>query len=186
MSLRMHPAEPPYETAMQAALDGVMRGRPPLLLFKVLARDPRLFRKFFSAGLLDRGHLRLRERELVICRTTALCGSEYEWGVHVQAFAGQAGLSEEQVRCLASGESPGGGWSAREALLLRLCESLHTTCSLDDGLWDELRQHFREEAVLELLLLAGYYRTVSYLTNALDLPPEPGAARFPRVEAACR
>ena len=36
-----------------------------------------------------------------------------------------------------------------------------------------------EEAVLELLLLAGFYRTVSYLTNALRLPLEPYAARFP-------
>lgn len=184
MSLRMHPAEPPYETAIQLALDGVMRGRPPLLLFKVLARDPRLFGKFFSAGLLDRGHLTVRERELVICRTTALCGSEYEWGVHIQAFGRRAGFNDAQVRSLASGESLGGGWSARELLLLRVCEALHATCSLDDGLWDGLRQHFREEAILELLLLAGYYRTVSYLTNALDLPPEPGAARFPRGEAA--
>jgi len=33
--------------------------------------------------------------------------------------------------------------------------------------------------MLELLLLAGFYRTVSYLTNALRLPPEAYAARFP-------
>ena len=33
--------------------------------------------------------------------------------------------------------------------------------------------------MLELLLLAGFYRTVSYLTNALRLPLEPYAARFP-------
>jgi alkylhydroperoxidase family enzyme len=43
----------------------------------------------------------------------------------------------------------------------------------------ELRATFSEEAILELLLLAGFYRTVSYLTNALRLPPEPFAARFP-------
>ena len=27
-------------------------------------------------------------------------------------------------------------------------------------------------------MLAGFYRTVSYLTNALHLPLEPDAARF--------
>jgi hypothetical protein len=32
--------------------------------------------------------------------------------------------------------------------------------------------------MLELLMLAGFYRTISYLTNALRLPLEPGAARF--------
>ena len=33
-------------------------------------------------------------------------------------------------------------------------------------------------AVVELLMLAGFYRTTSYLVNALALPLEPGAARF--------
>jgi hypothetical protein len=33
--------------------------------------------------------------------------------------------------------------------------------------------------MLELLLLAGFYRTVSYLTNSLRLPLETYAARFP-------
>jgi hypothetical protein len=28
-------------------------------------------------------------------------------------------------------------------------------------------------------LLCGFYRTVSYLANGLDLPLEDGAARFP-------
>ena len=34
--------------------------------------------------------------------------------------------------------------------------------------------------MLELILLAGFYRTVSYLTNSLALPPEAFAARFPQ------
>ena len=37
--------------------------------------------------------LSLRHRELLILRTTARCGAEYEWGVHVQVFAAKAGLS---------------------------------------------------------------------------------------------
>jgi hypothetical protein len=43
---------------------------------------------------------------------------------------------------------------------------------------------FSEEAMLELLMLAGFYRTVSYLTNALRLPLEPYAARFSTGPAA--
>jgi hypothetical protein len=34
-------------------------------------------------------------------------------------------------------------------------------------------------ALVEVLMLAGFYRTVSYLTNALRLPLESDAARFP-------
>ena len=48
-----------------------------------------------------------------------------------------------------------------------------------DALWAELTRHFSDESMLELLMLAGFYRTVSYLTNALRLPLEAAAARFP-------
>ena len=56
---------------------------------------------------------------------------------------------------------------------------LHTRCDLDDALWSELRIVFSEAALIEILTLAGFYRTVSYLTNALRLPLESYAARFP-------
>jgi alkylhydroperoxidase family enzyme len=179
MTARISAAQPPFPEDMQAALDAVMRGQPPLVLFTTMARDPRLFRKFFSSGLLDRGNLSLREREIVIDRTTALCGSEYEWGVHITAFSRHAGLGPEQVQSSATGGSTDSCWTPAEKALLRLCESLHATCSVDDALWASLRQHFTEEAMLELLMLAGFYRTVSYLTNALRLPLEANAERFP-------
>jgi alkylhydroperoxidase family enzyme len=73
-------------------------------------------------------------------------------------------------------------WGSEDALLVRLCDALHASCDVDDGLWAELQAHFSEEAILELLLLAGFYRTVSYLTNALELPLEAYAARFPAAD----
>ena len=180
MTARIAPASAPYAPDIQAWLDRTMPpGQPPLVLFTTLARDPRLFTKFFSAGLLDRGHLTLRQREIVIHRTTALCGSEYEWGVHVALFAARVGFDAEQLRSLATGNADDAPWADDERALLRLCDALHRDCTLDDTLWHALKQHFSDEAVLELLMLAGFYRTVSYLTNALQLPHEPGAARFP-------
>jgi len=156
-----------------------MKGRPPLRLFTTLARDPRLFGKFFAAGLLDRGHLTMRQREIVICRTTALCGSEYEWGVHASAFGAHVGLVEGQLRSLVHGSATDDCWDSIESLLIRLCDALHHDCDVADDLWQALRAHFSEEALIELLMLAGFYRTVSYLTQALRLPLEDGAARFP-------
>ena len=175
---RIPPASPPYDDDIQAALDAVMRGRPPLLLFTTLARDPRLFGKFFAGGLLDPGHLTLRQREIVIDRTTALCGAEYEWGVHVTTFAQAADLTDEQVRPLTTGSADDGCWEEGDAVLVRMCDQLHGTATLDDDLWAALRARHCDEAILELLLLAGFYRTTSYLVNALELPGEPGAARF--------
>jgi alkylhydroperoxidase family enzyme len=177
---RIPPADPPYAAEVQARFDALMPpGVAPLQLFRVLARDLRLFQRFMGGGLLDRGHLTLRQRELVIHRVTARCGSEYEWGVHAAFFAKRAGLDADQLRATVHGSVSDACWSAEDRLLLRLCDALHERCDVDDSLWAELRANFSEESLLELLLLAGFYRTVSYLTNALRLPSEPFAQRFP-------
>jgi alkylhydroperoxidase family enzyme len=177
---RIAPAASPFAPAIQSALDRIMPpGMPPLVLFTTLARDPRLFDKFFAGGLLDRGNLTLRQRELVIDRTTAQCGSEYEWGVHVAIFGERAGIDRAQAHSLVRGNPDDPCWSDADRDLLRFCDALHRDCTVDDALWHRLAAQFGDAALLELLLLAGFYRTVSYLTNALRLPLEDGAARFP-------
>ncbi|MBX3622623.1 MAG: carboxymuconolactone decarboxylase family protein [Rhizobacter sp.] len=179
-SARLAPAQPPLAPDIQAAIDRIMPpGVPPLVLFTTLAREPRLFQKFFAGSLLDRGHLTLRQREIVIHRTTALCGSEYEWGVHVRGFAERAKLDAAQLASTVHGGPHDACWADEDRLLLRLCDALHQGCDVDDALWSALAGQFNEGALIELLMLAGFYRTVAYLTNALRLPLEAGAARFP-------
>ena len=93
---RIAPLDPPYEPDTQKLFDRVMpEGMDPLLIFRTLATNPRIFPRFMRAGVLDRGPVDIRDRELVIHRTTALCRAEYEWGVHVTAFARPLGLSDE-------------------------------------------------------------------------------------------
>lgn len=180
MAARISPAAGPFVDEVQQWLTRTMpAGRHPLVLFTTLARDTRLFKRFFSGSLLDPGHLTLRQREIVIDRTTALCRSEYEWGVHVTFFAHRAGLTPEQLHSTVRGGAQDDCWSEDERLLLNLCDELHHTSSVSNELWALLRDKHSEGALLELLMLAGQYRMVSYLTNALALPLEPDAARFP-------
>jgi alkylhydroperoxidase family enzyme len=175
---RMAPAADPLPDDIARAIDTVMRGAPPLVLFTTLARDPRLFFKLFDAGLLDRGNLSIRHREIVIDRVTAACHAEYEWGVHVGAFAAAAGLTETQIASLTTGTPEDDCWSTEDRTLIRLCDSLHRDCDVDDELWALLSDRHTDEAILELLMLAGTYRMISYLVNALRLPLEAGARRF--------
>lgn len=181
---RIAPATPPFAASTQKTIDQVMRGQPPLTLFTTLARDERLAGKFFSGGLLDKGHLSLRDREIVIDRTTARCGSEYEWGVHIAIFGASAGLTEAQIHSLAHGSPTDICWQPSETTLLQFCDALHDACDIDDTLWARMKIHYSDDAILELLMLAGFYRTVSYLTNALRLPLEGFARRFPATENA--
>jgi alkylhydroperoxidase family enzyme len=177
-SARIAPASPPLEPDIQEAIDAIMRGAPPLVLFATIARDRRLFFKFFNSGLLDRGNLTIREREIVIDRVTASCRAEYEWGVHVSAYAEKAGLTEAQIESLVTGGPDDDCWADEDRVLIRLCDGLQRHCTVHDELWTQVAAHHSDEAILELLMLAGTYRTVSYLVNGLRLPLEPGARRF--------
>jgi alkylhydroperoxidase family enzyme len=160
-----------------------MRGKDPLVLFTTLARDRRLFFKLFNSGLLDRGHLTIRQREIVIARVTAQCGAEYEWGVHVAAYATKAGLDADQIASLVESDASKEHWCDEDWVLIRLCDSLQASCGVDDGLWESLIRYHSEEAIIELLMLAGYYRMVSYLVNGLRLPLEPNTPRFADLTA---
>src|SRR5512145_535488 len=116
---RIAPAEPPYASEVQARLDAIMPpGVAPLLLFRVLARDQRLFQRFMGGGLLDKGHLTLRQREIVIHRVTARCGSEYEWGVHAAFFATRAGLDASQLGSTVNGGPGDACWDPPDVLLI--------------------------------------------------------------------
>jgi alkylhydroperoxidase family enzyme len=163
---------------VQASFDAIMKGAPPLALFRTVAASPRAWAKFRGGSLLDRGPLSLRERELVIDRTCALAGCEYEWGVHIAAFAQPAGLTAEEVAATAGAGSQSPIWTGAERALLAATEALHARATLSEAEFAALRAHYDEAQVLEVLMLCGFYRMVSYVANGLDLPLEDGAARF--------
>jgi alkylhydroperoxidase family enzyme len=177
---RIAPLEPPYAPEIQQQFDRIMRGAPPLLLFRVMAGHARAWDKFRAGSLLDHGPLGLREREIVIDRTCALNGCEYEWGVHVAIFAGPAQLTGEQIRATVHGDADAPCWSAAEQAMLAAVDALHHRASLSEAEFAALAAHFDDDKILEIMLLCGFYRTVAYLANGLALPLEENAARFPR------
>ncbi len=176
---RIAPLEPPYEPELQGWFDRVMRGAPPLMLFRVMATNARAWEKFRNGSLLDPGPLSLREREIVIDRTCALNACEYEWGVHVAIFAKAAGLTEAQIRATVLGDADAPCWSASEQALIAAADALHARATLSDEEFSRLSAHYDDAKILEIILLCGFYRTVSYLANGLRLPLEENAARFP-------
>lgn len=177
---RIAPLNPPYDPAIQAAFERVMPpGVPPLKLFRSMARNPRVLQRMLAGGLLDRGSIGLRERELLILRATALCGAEYEWGVHVAAFNGKAGFSPEQLADSCRPQPDPALWSEPEQALLALADSLHGTAQVDDELWARLGEHYSEEQLIECLMLVGLYHAVSFVVNGLRVEQEAHAPRFP-------
>lgn len=180
---RIAPLEPPYDAEIQQQFDRIMRGAPPLMLFRVIAGNARAWEKFKGGSLLDGRVLSLREREIVIDRTCALTRCEYEWGVHVTTFAHAAGLTDEQVRATVLGNAEDACWLTEEQALIAAVDALHHRATLSADEFAALRKHYDDAKIFEIILLCGFYRTVAYLANGLSLPLEANAARFPRSAA---
>lgn len=176
---RIAPLDPPYAEETQKLFDMVMpEGMEPLALFRVMARSARLLPRFMRAGVLDKGPVPSRDREIVIHRTTARCGAEYEWGVHVNAFGRPLGLGDDVLRATVDGDADDPAFDERQATLVAFCDELHDSSTLSDATWARLREHFDEMQILELIYTAGMYHSVSFLVNALQLENEPFGARF--------
>ncbi|MCR6485429.1 carboxymuconolactone decarboxylase family protein [Amycolatopsis sp. OK19-0408] len=171
---RIAPLEPPFDAETTAALGQL---GPPIQLFRVWARRPELAkgisgwgRYYFSRD----SALTVRQRELVIHRTTARCGADYEWGVHVATFAAKAGFDEPQLRSLATGSPADACWDAADRAVLTAVDELHATSDLGDGTWADLVAAAGEDGALDLLLVCGWYHAISFTVRALRLPLEPG------------
>jgi alkylhydroperoxidase family enzyme len=180
---RIAPLVAPFEPAVEEQLCSMMpAGVPPIALFRMFARTPAMAAAMhpWGAHLLGRTlSVDLRGREIVIDRTCARCGCEYEWGVHVAFFAERAGLSEVQVASLASGAADDPCWdSGRDRLLIRLVDELHDHSDVDDDLWSALRMEFEEDQLMELLLLCGWYHAISFVARGARVPLEDGVPRF--------
>ncbi len=179
---RIAPASPPYEPAIAAELERIMPpGVEPLLLFRTLAHSPRVFGKIFASGYLDKGPFSLRHREILIDRTTARLGCEYEWGVHVALFAKRVGFGDAEVAAIVSGPADAACWTADDRALIALVDDLIDHRTVRAEVWQNARARFDEAALIEAIAIVGFYHTISFLCRGLDLPLESYAARFPRA-----
>jgi alkylhydroperoxidase family enzyme len=177
---RIAPASAPYEPAIASELERIMPpGLEPLVLFRTLARSPRVFGKIFASGYLDKGPFSLRQREILIDRTTARLGCEYEWGVHAALFAKRVGFGEPEVAAIARGPSDAPCWSADEQALIALVDDLVDHRSIRDVTWRAASTHFDEAQLIEAIAIVGFYHTISFLCRGLELPLESYGARFP-------
>jgi 4-carboxymuconolactone decarboxylase len=186
VTARIAPLQAPYEPE---TADMLRRWMPPgaavqpLALFRTLAVHPELMSRMrpLGSGILNHGLVPARDREIVLHRTCARAGAEYEWGVHAVAFAESVGLTPEQVTATAAGTDTAerACWSEADAQLVRLADELHDTATVSDELWARLCTRYTDQQLLELIVTAGWYRTLAYVINAARVPLEPWAARFP-------
>jgi 4-carboxymuconolactone decarboxylase len=186
---RIAPLQAPYPPGVQEMLAKWMppaSEAEPLRLFRTLAVHGELMSRMrpLGSGILGAAAIVPPQlREIVIHRTCALTGAQYEWGVHALAFGAPLGLSEEQLRATVHGHWSDPCWAPEQASVFRLADELHLTSTLSDELWQLLAESFEDAQILELIVTAGWYHVIGYLCNGVRVQQEEWAPAFPAMGA---
>jgi 4-carboxymuconolactone decarboxylase len=153
--------------------------RPIMNIFGTLAHNPRLLKRFglMSGGLLGKGTLPAREREIVILRMGWRCGAEYEFGQHT-VIGLDAGLTHDEVRRITL-PCDRASFPPDDDSLLHLVDELYDGNAVSDTTWNSLAARWPASQMVELVVLAGFYWMVCALLNSCRVDLEPGAMGWP-------
>ena len=181
---RIAPLRPPYASDIDAQLKKWMPPETaiePLVLFRTLAVHGELFARMrpLGAGILGHGRVPPRDREIVIHRTCGRSGAEYEWGVHAVVQGPEVGLIAAQIDAAAIGPADDPAWTDGDSVLVRMADELHDTGDISDEVWSRLAERYDDDQLVELIIIAGWYRLLSTVINSARIELEPWARRFP-------
>ena len=173
--------EEPWPEAFAATAAKVAApGAAPLSLFTSLGQSQKALDRFLAGAVAAKGALDFHTREIVIERTAAKTGCEYEWGIHTQMLAAKAGISPEQVRSTFDGHADDGNWDQKDAAVIATVDALLARHKLTDAEFARVSAHFDTASIIEMIQLVNFYHGVALFTGAIALANEPGMASFPR------
>jgi alkylhydroperoxidase family enzyme len=123
-----------------------------------------------------------RAREIAILALAALRRSDFEWYAH-ERVGRRAGLSEDELSALLSGETPT-TLSDDESVLLRTTRLLATSGDLDDDAFATAEATMGREQLAELVVLVGYYDLLALSLRVWRTPlPAGETSAFPLESA---
>ena len=148
---------------------------PNVNVFRMLPWAEDVFEHWHRLGnaLLHRTAVDAVTREIPILRVGHLMRAKYEVHQH-ERIAARVGMPAEKIAALRAPDLSAFG--PAEAALIRFTDEVVGQVRASDPAFAELRRHFDERQVVELVLLIGYYQmTCTFLEN-LDIPIEEEGA----------
>lgn len=157
-------------------VDGVRKPRETRASLEILIRHAELYKAHVDVAqkYLSDCEMDIRDRELAILRVAWLSQAPFEWGAHVK-IAKRSGVTSEEIQRIIEGSSAS-AWTQRDRALVRAMEDLHVDSMISDETWAALSQFYNDKKLIELVILAGQYKTVAYYQNSLRLPLPEGNA----------
>ena len=156
-------------------VDGVHKPREDKSALEILIRHAELYKAHMEVAqkYLSDCEMDIRDRELAILRIAWLSQAPFEWGSHVK-IAKRNGITSEEIERVMEGSSAP-GWRKQDRAIMRAVEELHFDSMVTDDTWSDLQQFYNDKKLIELLILAGQYKTVAYYQNSLRLPLPEGS-----------
>ena len=138
--------------------------------FNALLRSPEIATAFMSVVSANHQYSALSQevQQVVILTVGAVWQAAYELYAHV-IVAKKVGIDEDAIGALVAGQRPA-GLSKEETLAYDFTQHLATTHQINSELYQQAIETFGEKGVVDMLVLAGHYMTVSALLNTFEVP----------------
>jgi uncharacterized peroxidase-related enzyme len=121
-------------------------------------------------AVLNTGTLPTSLKELVVVRTSQMNSCEYCLASH-SLLAKKLGYSDDQIAALPRFEESN-AFSSREKAALRLAERLtRNERPLNDAELTDLKAHFNEGEIVELMAASGLFNYFNRFNNLLAMEP---------------
>ena len=178
-SARIQPVAQPDAELREILAGALTHDGTPLNIFGVLGRHPKLLKRFNLLGgfLLNKGLIPAREREIVILRIGWNARARYEFGQHT-LIGRRSGLTDTEIVALTC-PADDHAWSDDDRTLIALADELADDDCVGDATWARLADRWDDAELVELLVLAGFYRMVSGFLNSAGVQLDDGVPGFP-------
>jgi 4-carboxymuconolactone decarboxylase len=119
------------------------------------------------------------DRELTILTAGREVEAVYEWHAH-EPIAREVGVSSKAIEALRD-QAPTTGLNEREALIVDVVRSLYRDHKIPDVLYARAEETLGRQALVEMVVLAGYYGLIGFVLNAFEVDlPEGATPAFAR------
>jgi uncharacterized peroxidase-related enzyme len=146
------------------------KAKRPNQFFRTMANRPEVLKNFapFYGAVMGPSSIERRMKELVYltCSFTNQCA--YCSAAHI-ASGKRAGISEEELGALRAGRDD--GFSAAEQAAIRYARELTQTADARESR-AALREHFNDEQIVEITLIAATANFTNRFNNGLEIAPE--------------
>jgi uncharacterized peroxidase-related enzyme len=158
----------PAENEFLANLE--RRSNRPIHFFRLMAKRSEVLKNFVPlyGSIMGPGSVDQRTKELVYLTVSYANKCAYCTAAHV-ASGSKAGVTQDEMHALQARQD--GGFSASERAAVEYARELTLTA---DGTQtrDALNQHYNDEQIVEITLIAALANFTNRFNNGLDLLPE--------------